>query len=72
MFAGLIEFLLDRSTEATKLCKDAKYEVLRTIVSSPTSESVFGIETILRFKNYIREGPVYVHVETEVAIEGSS
>nr|CAD7411481.1 unnamed protein product [Timema poppensis] len=71
-FAGLIEFLLDRSTEATKLCKDAKYEVLRTIVSSPTSESVFGIETILRFKNYIREGPVYVHVETEVAIEGSS
>nr|CAD7441459.1 unnamed protein product [Timema bartmani] len=71
-FAGLIEFLLDRSTESTKLCKDAKFEVLRTIVSSPTSESVFGSETILRFKNYIREGPVYVHVETEVAIEGSS
>ncbi|CAG2056081.1 unnamed protein product [Timema podura] len=71
-FGGLIEFLLDRSTESTKLCKDAKFEVLRTIVSSPTSESVFGSETILRFKNYIREGPVYVHVETEVAIEGSS
>ncbi|XP_069676869.1 26S proteasome non-ATPase regulatory subunit 5 isoform X3 [Periplaneta americana] len=69
---GLIEFLLDRSIETNKLCKDAKFEVVKTVVESPTAGTTFDTVTLLRFREYVREGPFFVEAQTEVAIEGAS
>ena len=71
-FAGLVEFLLDRGVESSKLCKDGKFEVVKTIAESPTASTTFGNVALLRFKEFVREGPFYVQAQTEVAIEGAS
>ncbi|XP_066999030.2 26S proteasome non-ATPase regulatory subunit 5 [Anabrus simplex] len=69
---GLVEFLLDRSMETIKSCKDAKFDVIRTIVESPTAAAIFGHDTMQRLEEFAREGPFYVRGQTEVAIEGAS
>lgn len=70
--SGLIEFLLDRAIETNKLCKDAKFEVVKIIAESPTAATSFGNVTLLRFREFMHEGPFYVQAQTEVAIEGAS
>jgi 26S proteasome non-ATPase regulatory subunit 5 len=70
--SGLIEFLLDRAIETNKICKDAKFEVVKTIAESPTAATSFGNVTLLRFREFVQEGPFYVQAQTEVAIEGAS
>jgi 26S proteasome non-ATPase regulatory subunit 5 len=70
--SGLIEFLLDRGIEPNKLCKDAKFEVVKTITESPTAATSFGNITLLRFREFVREGPFYIQTQSEVAIEGAS
>lgn len=69
---GLIEFLLDRAVESSKLCKDAKFDVVRTLAESPTAAITFGNVILLRFKEFVREGPFFVQAQTEVAIEGAT
>ncbi|GLG97513.1 hypothetical protein R5R35_011825 [Gryllus longicercus] len=69
---GVVEFLLDRRMETHKYCKDAKYEVVKVIVESPTGLSVFGSETFTRLREFFKEGPFFVQTQTEVAIEGAS
>jgi len=70
--AGLTEFLLDRRIESNKICKDSKFEVVKTIAESPTAATTFGNVTLLRFREFVREGPFYVQAQSEVAVEGAS
>ena len=70
--AGLTEFLLDRGIESNKICKDSKFELVKTIAESPTASTTFGNVMLLRFRELVREGPFYVQAQTEVAIEGAS
>ncbi|KAK7865653.1 hypothetical protein R5R35_006910 [Gryllus longicercus] len=51
---GIIEFLLDRVMESHKYCKNGKIAVVKTIVESPTSSSVFGSETVAKLKKSIQ------------------
>lgn len=67
---GLVEFLVDRNIESFKECKDAKYEVVRRL--SRAERDVFDADTMQKFKQFVNEGPHYVDVNTEVAIEGAS
>jgi 26S proteasome non-ATPase regulatory subunit 5 len=69
--AGLIEFLLDRGMESNKICKDSKFEVVKTLAESPTGATTFGNVMLLRLQEFIREGPFYVQAQSEVAIEGA-
>lgn len=69
---GLTEFLLDRRIESNKICKDSKFEVVRTVAESPTAATTFGNVMLLRFREFVREGPFYVQAQSEVAIEGAS
>lgn len=46
--------------------KHAKYEIITQLSKS----CVFDVETILKLKNYVEEGPFYVQGITEVAVEG--
>lgn len=49
--------------------KSARFKLINILSESPTSENVFGEETVKRFKNYSKEGAVYVQMQTEVAVE---
>jgi len=68
-YPGLIEFLLDRNIESFKECKDVKYEVVRCL--SQAERDVFDADTMQKFKQFVNEGPYYVNVNTEVAVEGA-
>ena len=69
---GFHEYLLDRSTETNKEGKEAKFEVVSALAEAPTSGEVFGRPYLLRLKEYVREGPFFVKVQSEVALEGAS
>lgn len=64
---GLAEFLLERSLESTKACKDGKYEVVSRL--SQAKPNIFDASTMQKFKEYVRQGPHFVDIGTEVAIE---
>jgi len=71
-FSGLVEMLLDRSTESFKECIVAKFEVTKELARSPTTPANFGPEVFQRLMKFVNDGEFYVRGETEVAIEGSS
>ena len=69
-FAGCLEYILDRRTEHEKAGKEGKYEVVLSIVSSPTALSVFGTEMLLPLRKYEKEGPFFVAPDVNIAFEG--
>ena len=67
---GFVEYLLDRSTEREdRGGLEAKYHVVQTLVQSTTSGSGMGVELYQRLREYEREGPLYVRIETQVAFD---
>lgn len=66
---GLVELLLDRTSDSTMQEKAARFEIISALSESPTSEAIFGEETVKRFKTFTKEGAVFVQQQTEVAIE---
>ncbi|XP_017881205.1 26S proteasome non-ATPase regulatory subunit 5 [Ceratina calcarata] len=69
-YPGLVEFLLDRNVESFKECKEAKYEVVKRLAEG--EQDVFDPDTMRRFREFASQGPHYVEISTEVAIEGGS
>lgn len=69
---GFREYLLDRSTEKTKEGKEGKFRVIWTLANSPTSSDIFGQPYLIQLKAYCSQGPFYVRVQAEVAMEGDS
>ncbi|XP_077865343.1 26S proteasome non-ATPase regulatory subunit 5-like [Saccoglossus kowalevskii] len=69
-YPGFTEYILDRSTESEKLGKELKFDIVKVLVESPTTADIFGRPYLLRLKEYLREGPFYVKVQSEVAMEG--
>ena len=69
---GFNEYLLDRSTEKFKEGKEAKFEIIRILVDSPTSMDIFGRPFYMKLKQYVNEGPFFVQAQAQVAMEGSS
>ncbi|KAK4325454.1 hypothetical protein Pmani_003981 [Petrolisthes manimaculis] len=67
---GMVEYLLDRSTESDKAGKEAKWTVVESLVKSPSSPHVFEEEQLTRLERYYRQGPFYVEAQVEVALEG--
>lgn len=64
---GLIEFLLDRTTESDKDLKIIKYEIICLLAES----NVFSPRILVQLKSYVSEGAFYVRGVTEVAVEGA-
>ncbi len=54
---SFVEFILDRSTGQTKEAKDAKFELVGSLVGSPTAAEILGSQHYLRLKTYLTEGP---------------
>ncbi|XP_063704135.1 26S proteasome non-ATPase regulatory subunit 5 [Culicoides brevitarsis] len=64
---GLIEYLLDRSTESDKDLKIVKYEIICLLAES----NVFPPRILVQLKSYVSEGAFFVRGMTEVAVEGA-
>lgn len=64
---GLIEYLLDRTTESDKDLKIIKYEIICLLAES----NVFPPRILVQLKNYVSEGAFYVRGMMEVAVEGA-
>ncbi|XP_004925218.1 26S proteasome non-ATPase regulatory subunit 5 isoform X1 [Bombyx mori] len=63
--AGFIEYLLDRSVDFTKECKEAKYDIIKRLSNS----EVFDSNITSRLQAYVEEGPFYCNRMLEVAME---
>lgn len=68
---GFMEFILDRSAGQTKEAKDAKFELVGSLVSSSTAAEILGSQHYIRLKTYLREGPYYVSAVAAVSTEGA-
>lgn len=68
-FPGFNEYLLDRLTENCKEGKESKFAIIKTLVESPTSLDIFGGPYYVNLKAYFLQGPYYVRVQAEVALE---
>lgn len=66
---GLVEYLLDRRTENSKEGKELKFKIMCTLSASPSTETVFGSPSLVKFKTYVLEGPFHVAEEASVAME---
>ncbi|XP_029300611.1 LOW QUALITY PROTEIN: 26S proteasome non-ATPase regulatory subunit 5 [Cottoperca gobio] len=66
---SFMEFVLDRSAGQTKDAKDAKFELVRSLVGSSTAAEILGSQHYIRLKSYLREGPYYVSAVAAVCTE---
>lgn len=69
-YPGLIEFLLDRSVESFKKCKEVKFEIVKQL--SMARQDIFTADVMQKFKQFVSEGPFFVEAITEVAMEGAT
>ena len=69
---GLLEYLLDRRVTLSKAGKEMKFDIVHTLVSSTTAESLFGSPNFLKLRKYDREGPFFVTGEQVVAMDESA
>ncbi|XP_037551504.1 26S proteasome non-ATPase regulatory subunit 5 [Nematolebias whitei] len=69
---GFMEFILDRSSGQTKEAKDAKFELVGSLVGSSTAAEILGSPNYMRLKTYLREGPYYVSAVASVSTEGAN
>uniref|UniRef100_A0A8C2XBR0 26S proteasome non-ATPase regulatory subunit 5 n=1 Tax=Cyclopterus lumpus TaxID=8103 RepID=A0A8C2XBR0_CYCLU len=68
---SFMEFVLDRSLGRTKDAKDAKFELVGSLVGSSTAAEILGSQYYIRLKTYLREGPYYVTAVATVGTEGA-
>ncbi|KAM8933708.1 26S proteasome non-ATPase regulatory subunit 5 [Pelodytes ibericus] len=68
---GFIEYVVDRTVDPDKESKDAKFELVKALVNSPTIAGIFGNQHYLRLRAYHREGPYYIKAISAVAVEGA-
>ncbi|KAH8033282.1 hypothetical protein HPB51_008765 [Rhipicephalus microplus] len=67
---GFLEYLLDRSTEADKACKEAKFAVVAILAQ--VQPRGFSAEDWQRIRNTYQEGPFFMATEAAVTFEGLS
>nr|XP_057915556.1 26S proteasome non-ATPase regulatory subunit 5 [Doryrhamphus excisus] len=67
---GFMEFVLDRSTGQSKEAKDAKFELVGSLVTSSTAAEILGTQNYISLKAYLKEGPYYVSAVAAVGTEG--
>lgn len=67
---GLIEYILNRTTESEKSGKESKWHIVETLVHSQTPDYTYPEGYIGKLTKYYREGPFYIEAQVEVALEG--
>ncbi|XP_027008764.2 26S proteasome non-ATPase regulatory subunit 5 isoform X1 [Tachysurus fulvidraco] len=68
---GFAEWVVERSVSKGKEAKDCKFELVRALLSSSSTQEIFGAQNYLKLKTYLREGPYYVSAIATVTTEGA-
>ncbi|XP_054460616.1 26S proteasome non-ATPase regulatory subunit 5 [Anoplopoma fimbria] len=68
---SFMEFVLDRSMGQTKDAKDAKFQLVGSLVGSSTAAEILGSQYYIRLKSYLRDGPYHVSAVAAVSTEGA-
>jgi 26S proteasome non-ATPase regulatory subunit 5 len=63
------KWILDRSTEKCKEGKEAKFEILKTLVKSRTASRHFGGEDYMKMRADFKNGPFHVGIAEEMLME---
>ena len=71
MYAGGLEFLMDRNLEPNKDCALAKYQIVRVIADSVTARKILSEADIGRLKIHVNQGPFYAEAQVSLATEGA-
>ena len=66
---GLVEYLLDRRTENLREGKELKFQIWRTLATAPSTEAVFGSDSLIKFRTNVLDGPYHLGEEANVAME---
>ncbi|CAG8510377.1 4399_t:CDS:10 [Funneliformis caledonium] len=66
-----IDYILNRSTETTKLGKEWKFTIIQTLVQAPNAENIIPSNIFDRLTRYLREGPFFVRTEAAVTFESA-
>lgn len=64
-----LPWLLNRSTETCKEGKEAKFNILQTLVKSPTTSRVFRGEEYMKMRSDFKNGPFHVELDEEMRLE---
>lgn len=64
-----LKWMLNRSTEICKEGKEAKFEILKTIVKSKTASRYFKGEDFLKLRADFKNGPFHVGVAEEMLLD---
>lgn len=67
-----VRWILDRSTEKCKEGKEAKFEILKTIVKSRTASSIFKGEDYMKMRADFKNGPFHVGIAEEMLMDQQS
>ncbi|XP_072940134.1 26S proteasome non-ATPase regulatory subunit 5-like [Epargyreus clarus] len=63
--AGFVEYLMDRTAEDSKEVKEAKYNIIKRLSTSPA----FDANIIERLQTYVEQGPFFSETQLQVALE---
>lgn len=66
---NFLKWILDRSSEACKEGKEAKFEILKTLVKSRTTTRVFKGEDYLKLRADFKNGPFHVGIAEEMLLD---
>ncbi|KAI5096359.1 26S proteasome non-ATPase regulatory subunit 5, partial [Silurus meridionalis] len=68
---GFAEWVVERSVSKGKEVKDCKFELVGALLSSPSTQEIFGAQNYMKLKRYLKEGPYHVEAIASVTTEGA-
>ena len=66
---GFCELLLDRARERDKDGRVERWRLVESLVNTRQTKQMLGPEMDLQMRQYVKEGPHYVQVQSQVAYE---
>lgn len=72
LFAGFVEFLLDRGAEPNKECTECKFKIVEKLAECSKDNKSGGVwppSIITQLKEHARQGPWFVRAQANVAFE---
>jgi len=67
---GLVETLMDRSVDKEREGREGRWKVVEVLVEGPEVREMLGEQMEVAIRLHVRQGPLYVQVQSQVATEG--
>jgi len=67
---GLVETLMDRSVDKEREGREGRWKVVEVLVEGPEVREMLGEQMEVAIRLHVKQGPLYVQVQSQVATEG--